>query len=246
MARFTTSSIATGDALVRPRTGGARSYFVANFMQFINKTMTARRKRFSYPPCPVPHRGEGFDQEKSAPAWRRSIEQQFHCKPNEAVGPAHVNVVRTDITRMRTDLQHIAKHAVEQQRTLAAATNGPLRSWKRAQIDEVLASRSPKINGRSGKKLAAGGILIAILVGVPFGSSNRSSPPSSNSNLSGRPRSMQMTSDIARGESNYSPAERDVSVMPPHDVVTATIQSPPSGSSPILGARNSPIPNPSK
>jgi hypothetical protein len=90
MARFMTSSIATGDALVRPRTGGARSYFVAKFMQFLNKKMTARRKRFSYPPCPVPHRGEGSDQEKSAPAWRRSIEQQFHCKPNEAVGPAHV------------------------------------------------------------------------------------------------------------------------------------------------------------
>jgi hypothetical protein len=219
--------------------------------------MTARRKRFPYPPRSVPHRGEGFDQEKSAPAWRQSIEQQFHCKSNKAVGPAHVNVVRTDITRMRTDLdarirkssvnlQQIAKHAVEQQRTLAATTNGPFRSWKQAQIDEVVASTSPNINGGSVKKLAAGGILIAILVGVPFESSNRSSPPSSNSNLAGRPRSMQMTSDVARSESNYSPAERDVSVMPPDDVVTTTIPSQPSSSPPVLGARNSPISNPSK
>jgi peptidoglycan hydrolase-like protein with peptidoglycan-binding domain len=205
----------------------------------------------------VPHRGEGFDQEKSALACRRSIEQQFHCKSNEAVDPAHINAVRTDITRMRTDLdarirkssvnlQQIANHAVEQQRTLAAATNGPFRSWKQAQIGEVVASTSPKINSGSVKKLAAGGIVIAILVGVPFGSSNRSSPPSSNSNSSGRARSMQMTSDFARGESNYSPAGRDVSVMPPDDVVTATIQSQPSGSPPVLGARNSPISNPSK
>src|SRR6266446_3516799 len=104
--------------------------------------MTARCKRLPYPLSSVPHRGEGFDQEKSALAWRRSIEQQFHCKSNEAVDPAQVNAVRTDITRMRTDLdarirkssvnlqQIAAKHAVEQQRTLAAATNGPFRSWK--------------------------------------------------------------------------------------------------------------------
>src|SRR6266403_323873 len=181
--------------------------------------MTARRKRFPYPPCSVPHRGEGFDQEKSAPAWRQSIEQQFHCKSNEAVGPANVNAVRTDITRMRTDLdarirkssvnlQQIAKHAVEQQRTLTAATNGPFRSWKQAQIDEVVSSTPPKIKGGSVKKLAAGGIVITIIVGVAFGSLNRSSPPSSNSNFSGRPRSMQMTSDVAGGEANYSPAVR--------------------------------------
>lgn len=107
-------------------------------------------------------------------AWRQTIERRFVYDPREPLNPTDVHAIRSDISRLRTDLegrirksvatmQHVANETVEQRRRLTANVNASFQALKQAELDEEAFAKPISIDTAAAKKVAAVGIGIAMV-----------------------------------------------------------------------------------